>query len=315
MMAFIIVADLILAVLLQIFFYRLLVYVDENSVINNIKNKIQKSERARIEKSELIRRTEGIQERENLFYRMDLLINKSSIKTKIPFFNTEYLILVTILMSVMGAVIGICMGNLIYCPIVAVLLGASPILFLKIISLFTNRKIEEQILHFLNMVENYSRTQDNLITIFGKVYPYLQEPLKSAVRDCYAEAKNTGDLSSAFRKMETKIAYEKFSEVLRNLELCGKYEANYQVIIHESREVMSNYIKSKNKVKAIVDDAKIDFLALFVCIVIIYQVIDSFVGNDLWNILTNGSFGVCIIVYMLIVTIYSVITVYTISKV
>ena len=301
-----------LVITLSVLFVRMLI---QNKAVEVLKNVMKQNERQRIEYEESIRRTEGIQEKDNFFYRMDLMLNQSGIKRTIPFFSTEYLILFSMLIGIAGMTItGIFAGFAIGFSVGAVF-TVMPYMLLRIRADMNYKKIENQIIHFLNMIENYTKTHDNIITIFGKVYPFLEEPLATAVKECYVEATNTGDMSMAFRKLETKVVHDKFSEILRNLELCSRYEANYQAVVSTSRDIMTNYIKSRKKIKSIADNAKIDFGIIMFCMVILFGMIDSFIENGgIIDVLTSSTAGMVIIAYIVFAVIYGVVSMITLTK-
>lgn len=288
--------------------------LSENNTIAYLKKIVKQSEQDRIEQEELLRKIEGSQEKERLFYRLDLLLNQSGIKRIFPVFSTEYLVLISVVAGVVGLAVGEVVGGLAVGIVAAAIAGLAPYVVIKIKADMNYKKTEEQIIHFLNMVENYTKTQDNIITIFGKIYPFLEEPLATAVRECYMEATNTGNMSMAFRRLETKVVHEKFSEILRNLELCSRYEANYQAVVSTSRDIMSNYIKSRKKIKTIVDNAKIDFAMIILSTVILLGLIDSFVENgSIIDILTSGA-GLIISSYMIFVIAYGMVSMITLTR-
>lgn len=288
-----------------------------NNVVSVLKRALKRMEESgheRMEHEELLRKTEGNQEKDSIFYKTDLMLNQSGIKRKLPFFSTEYLMLFSTVLGMLGLIIAGAAAGLIKGIIAAAVVCALPYLIIKIAADINYKKTEGQILHFLNMVENYTRTYDNIITIFGKIYPFLEEPLSTAVKECYIEATNTGDVSMAFRRLETKVVHEKFSEILRNLELCSRYEANYHAVVSTSRDIISNYIKSRKKIKGIVDNAKIDFVLIMVCTVVMLGMIDSFIENgSIISILLSGP-GLLISAYMTFIIIYAVFSLITLKR-
>lgn len=286
----------------------------QNNTIQKVKDNIDESVKARTEREELLRKSEGAQDKENVFYKIDLMLNQSGIKNKIRFFAPEYLLLCCSLIVSISFAIGIIFQRILFSLVIGISICVGIILCLVLKANSNYRKVENQLIHFLNLVENYTKSEDNIITIFGKVYPYLQEPLASAVKVCYAEANNTGDMVLAFRRLDTKIGHEKFSEILRNIELCSKYEANYQAVVSTSREIMTSYTKSKRKIKNITEEAIIDLAIMIMAMAILFGVIDSFIDGSLLQILTSGVIGIAILGYIAIVLIYSLFSILAIVR-
>ncbi len=311
-----IISNIVLFLSLVVSAFILVRLLIKNNIVNVISGKLKKSEEVRIMQEEALRVAEGNQDKTNFFYKMDLMINQSGLRKHYKGISTEIICMLSMLMSMTGLVSTLLITQSGFLSIIVfITLLFFPYITLAIIADFNRKKVEAQIIHFLNMVENYTRTYDNIITIFGKIYPFLQEPMCSAVKECYVEATNTGNVSAAFRKLETKVVHDKFSEILRNLELCGKYEANYQLVVSQARDIMINYIKSKKKIKNIVNDAKLDFIILLISGVFLVGIIDSFIDNgSLLSILTNGPVGFIIIAYNILVAIYSIVTLVSLTR-
>lgn len=286
----------------------------ENNVLNRLKQWMKDSENNRITEEEMLRLQEGKQEKANKFYRLDLMLNQSGIKRKLEFMSSEYLILLSVLSAVAGYIVTGMIKSWNVAAIVGMTVLFIPFLTVKLLAGINHGRVEKQIIHFLNMIENYSRTQDNIVSIFGKVYPFLEEPLSTAVRECYTEAYNTGDVSVAFRKLESKIVHEKLSDILQNLELCGMHEANYQVIISESRAVMTRYIASKTAAKGIADKAKYEFITLIVSLFMIVKIMSAIMEINVLSLLMGSAGGMVILTYLAVILVYGAISIFTAVK-
>lgn len=286
----------------------------ENNVLSQIMDSIDKSAKQRTESEELLRKIEGIQDKQRLFYRIDLMLNQSGIKRKIRFLSTEYLMIFSIVVGLSGVIVATMIKGIFYGIIFGLILAMLPTVLLKIKADSNYRKTEDQLVHFLNLIENYTKTHDNIIAIFGKIFPYLQEPLNTAVKDCYVEATNTGDISLAFRKLEAQIGSDKFSEILRNIELCSRYEANYQVVVSTARDIMSNYIKSKRNVKAIAENARIELGIIIFAAIIFFGIISSLIEVNLFSLLMSSFFGTAIVIYLIIISLYGIFSITSILR-
>ncbi len=286
----------------------------ENNVINRLRRWLKASEEKRTTAEEQLRNLEGNQEKNSVFYTLDLTLNQSGIKKYIPFLSTEYLILFSALAATASFFLAGIITEWSYGILAAVTVFFIPYLLVRVLAEINHKRIEEQIIHFLNMVDNYNQSEDNLITIFGKVYKYLEEPLRSAIEDCYVEASYTGDMSAAFRKLETRIVHERFSEILQNLELCSLHEANYHVIITESREIMIKHKKSRDAIKNIVNKAKMGMLAMTVMLIMLVFMVSNIIGVNLITAMTGSVIGMDILIYLGFVIIYGIFSIITIAR-
>ncbi len=114
----------------------------------------------------------------------------------------------------------------------------------------------------MNLLENYSKTNDDILKIFGQVCPFLDEPLRSYVSDFYFSAVHDGDATRAFRNLEDSVGHEKLQEIIHNIEMCSKHEANYEDVIKDSRLSLSEYLGAREEKKAIVGNGRIEILML-----------------------------------------------------
>lgn len=286
----------------------------ENNVVNRIRQWLKASEEKRTTAEEQLRNIEGNQEKNSVFYTLDLTLNQSGIKKYIPFLSTEYLVLFSAVSATVVFFIAGIITEWSYGILAGFIMFFIPYLLVRVLAEINHKRIEEQVVFFLNMVDNYNQSEDNLITIFGKVYKYLEEPLRSAIEDCYVEASYTGDMSAAFRKLETRIVHERFSEILQNLELCSLHEANYHVIITESREIMIKHKKSRDAIKNIVNKAKMGMLAMTVMLIMLVFMVSNIIGVNLITAMTGSVIGMAILIYLGFVIIYGIFSIITIAR-
>ena len=61
----------------------------------------------------------------------------------------------------------------------------------------------------------------------SKVCPYLDVPMRPALQECVSKARNTGNVEEALRNLELQIEHPQFRNLIRNLEICSRHEANY----------------------------------------------------------------------------------------
>lgn len=304
-----VIGNIILFLTLYAAMFFLVKALVENNVINRLRRWLKASEEKRTTAEEQLRNIEGNQEKNSIFYTLDLTLNQSGIKKFIPFLSTEYLILFSALAATASFFLAGIITEWSYGILAAITVFFIPYLLVRVLAEINHKRIEEQIIHFLNTVDNYNQSEDNLITIFGKVYKYLEEPLRSAIEDCYVEASYTGDMSAAFRKLETRIVHERFSEILQNLELCSLHEANYHVIITESREIMTKHKKSRDTIKNIVNKAKMSMLAMIIMMVLLVLLVSNIIEVNLITAMTGSVIGMAILIYLGFVMIFGIFSV------
>ena len=250
------------------------------------------SSKLRRKREEQLRIEEGEQDKTSLMYSIDLLIEQSGLKKYLPFINTELYILIAGTASVLGFTAG-CM----ICGFFAGFLCILSVMFLSyalpvILAGRNFKNTEKDILQFVNLVGSYSATSNNIITIFGNMYLFLNEPLKSSVKMCYDEAQMTGDISSALIHLERRINHPMFRMTIRNIEIASRHEANYSQVIGAIREIIREYIRNQEEVKAMIASARAQLLLLAAAgAVIIYMVNGLLDGVNLFALLTTTLLG------------------------
>lgn len=257
---------------------------------------------------------EGENENKNIFYKLDVLIIQTGLKKTIPFLNSESFLIFTILFGLISSIIAQKMFNTYLISIIVFIVFCA--LSYMIIYIIAGRRFiqtEQCIMQFANLLDNYSKTSDDIVDILGKISYYLDEPLKTAIIECHTEAINTGDISSSFRNLSTKIEHPKFKEIVRNLEVCRKHEANYGMIVKDIRYNLKEYLKSKEERKAEEQTARISMGIMAVFGVIILYIINGFVTEGtVITVLMSSLIGQCIILYFIIlflIVLYNIIKV------
>ena len=173
---------------------------------------------------------------------------------------------------------------------------------LYIASGLTYEKVDDGLLLFINHLENFSSTTDDVVTLFEKTLPYVKEPLKRYVEEFVNEAKS-GDLKLAFRNFEKKVENKRFKSILNNLEIASRHEANYKDILGESRVILKGYFESKQRNKSIVQNGRAEILLVLLMAGVMIGVMSGITPNLLFD-LQNTLAGNFIILYCVIVFIF-----------
>lgn len=295
----------LLLISLIVLIYQLMNYINENKLVANTATKIfnitESSYNKRKLKKEKLKIEEGNVKKNSLINNIDLLIERSHIKDKLPFFNTEIYISLTVILAFTGFIIGSILARY---WLIGIVLGMSFVLalysILYIASGLNYEKIDKEILTFVNIMENYSGTNDDIVTIIGKTYPYLQNPLRQYLEQFYNEATSTGDITTSFRKLELRVENDRVSDLIRNIEICSRHEANYQEIIRDSRETIIEYLKAKQQRKAITISGRIELLVCLLLSAAMIYIFSSFVPN-LMTSLRNDIKGNVILLYCVVI--------------
>ena len=219
----------------------------------------------RIREEEQLQKLEGKREKKHFIYRLDEILLQSGIKRKLPFLTVELTILILgiflllILITVTEVTDSICIGMITVGVLFMTLREGA-----RMLVRHRQRKVENNIIQFANLIENYSKTSDDIVKILYKISVYLEEPLKSAVEACYTEAFTTGDFSAACAHLDASIGNRYFSSMLTNIESCSRHRANYEEVIHGNKEIIRKYIAERDVQREISRNACMEIILLLV---------------------------------------------------
>lgn len=253
-------------------------------------------ERARAETERQQRDIHGAGIKTDWLGRLDEELAYSGIKDKLKWMTTEiYIILVTLITTVVGTAFvlfsGLWQGILAGVIIV--------VIFKLIITLLCNsrdKKIEAQLLQFMNIIDNFSRTSDDLIDILEKASRYIDDPLGSQIYDAVQEARNTGDSLLALQDLQESVKSKHFKILIRNLETSSRFENNYSDIIEDCRSIFHDYIKAQKEKRSIRFNGVVEILIMvgtgIMSISMVGQIADG--GNVIEILLNGGTAGIAI---------------------
>lgn len=264
----------------------------------NVYEKTKQREEKRTQEQEQLRLEEGMQEKTDLLYRLDMLLIYSNLKRWIPFINTE----IFIGMAILAAAAAYLTTNQITGVWIFGLLAAGGVLLCFYLLLYflaglNYQRTEKSLTTFLNLLENYSIASDDLIHIFNKVAINMEDPVQTALYECYAEATSTGDAQTAMRNLQKRIEHEKFKDLVRNLEICSRYEANYAEIIKDSRSLIQEYTAYSQERKSIINSARAEIVMIVACCGLVFWMVDDFTTQGIMKVLLGNTIGNVLLLY------------------
>ena len=172
--------------------------------------------------------------------------------------------------------------------------------FKLVISLLANhrdKKTESTMLQFMNIVDNFSKTSDDLISILEKASKYIDEPLSTQISNAVSEAKHTGDTLAALQELQDKVKNKHFKVLVRNLEISSRFETNYSDIVEDCRELFHEYLKSEKEKRSLRWNGLLEIGAMllcgFFCLFIIGKITEQ--GNIIAALLQGGLVGLVIL--------------------
>lgn len=251
----------------------------------------------------------GYKDSEPLLRRLDRLIENSGINRKIKFLNADVFVVLTILISTVSFIfVSLITGEVIYGLITLSFIVILLITILLYLNNLNKKRVEEELMNFINLVENYSKTSDDIIHIIGRIFPYVNEPIRSAAEECYLEGQRSGNISQSLDNFAKKINHKRFREIIRSLSICSRYEANYSDVAEDSRKMLMEYLAGKREREAIIRNARIEVLAILGLAGVMVYILGNFIGENTLELLMMNFIGKMILLFAFIVLLITIVS-------
>lgn len=275
-------------------------YSRMQKTIQSMYNRMNEQEKARAEVERQQRDIHGAGGKHDLLASIDEELAYSGIKEKLRWMTTEiFIIIVLLATAIITTVFAVSKGIF-----AALLAGTLTVIAFKlVISLMANsrdKKTEAIMIQFMNIVDNFSKSSDDLISILEKSSRYIEEPLSSQIYDAVTEARNTGDSLAALQELQDKVKNKHFKVLVRNLEISSRLETNYSDIIEDCRQIFHDYLKHEKEKRSIRVNGLLEIATMllcgFFCIYIIGDITEQ--GNIIAALLAGGLIGKGILIFL-----------------
>ncbi len=244
-----------------------------------------------------------LQERKGLLYRVEQRLVYSGLTSKYCFLTPELWVLGNLVLCAAGYfIVLICSGS--FLAALAVLVGMQVLRSgLESTLMARNyRAVNENLMKFLDFLGNYSITVGEVTGILNQISKYLDEPLRSALEECYYESQTSGDVSLALLSMAEKIEHPRFKELVRNMEISLRYSADFTTLVSSSRRAVREYMRTRQERKSLVNEALVNMMILLGMSVVILVIVEQLIKTSMRQILFETLPGrICLTV---IVTIF-----------
>ncbi len=282
------VGNIILYLELLLSFYLLFRWIQKESIIHNVihmayENLEQAAERRIADNRKgmlLLRNKKG------LVYRLEKQLLYSGMTRRVPRLTPElWIAMHLVINALLYAIVTIWIGTW-WIGLIFVVLFESSVSLLQNLFISQNyNAVDGELLKFLDFLGNYSITSGEVTLILKQISPYLEEPLKTVLEECYYEAQTSGDTSLALLSMGEKIQHPKFKELVRNMEISMRYSADFTVLVSQSRKSIREHMRMRQEQKALAGEAWVNILILAAMTVVILKTVEVLIGVPIQDIL------------------------------
>lgn len=281
--------------------YRLIKFWLNNKVPKIVIDSFEDSYDKRCRESDRQKLVEGNIDETNILRSLDIMINRSGIREKFSFFTTELFILLTIIIIsttyfLSKFIINYWGFNL----LMAMFSGLACYFSIYYLSGIAYEKIDSQITNFINYLENFAATNVDIVTIIEKTSFYMEDPLKGHLEKFVVESRQ-GRIKLAFQNLVDKIENVKFQQLIKNLEIASRHEANYKEVISESRIILKGYFKNKEKRKELIRNGRIELAMMLIISTLVLKMVMDITPNLANDIFTTTAGGIFIIIGIVLI--------------
>lgn len=250
---------------------------------------------------------DGYGQKESLFYRLDLSLYQSGLQKKVPLLTSEiFLISAGILTTGCFAAVLFISNTLLPAVCAAMAVIFSIYVSMELLLIHNTNRIEEDILTFANLLDNYSKSTDDIVDIMDYTRGFLREPLRGAVNTFCSECRSGGDIQTAFRRLEVSIRHRIFGELIRNIEICSRYNADYSAVIRKNRVMIENYLAEREARKQLANTSRLQILILYASAGLSLKIMQEIGGTGFMPLLLYTPAGNIILILCLAVVLYSI---------
>lgn len=276
--------NLFLLASLFIFVYEVIKYETKNKTLEklntNIKSNFKEKELSLLKEFDETLNQEGNFTDKNKTRKLLKLLNDSGLRIHFPELSVGMFITLIISLCLLSGIIGFMLSKSFTVGIICVAAAVFIIFVLLETSKNRNNKtIEKELLKFVDILANVSRSEGNLAEMFGKTAPYLNEPLKSLVVQCYYEMKSSGNTTLALQHFSERANHKKLREIIGYLKICSQRNESYEEVIHETKESIRSYIAYRNERTEIKKIGLVDLLIMGVGGSIIVFALSTMITN------------------------------------
>ncbi len=239
-----------------------------------------------------LRAQRSLKKENSLTRKLDELLLYSGLNRNIPILTTENWILLQLAVSGMVIlVISVCKIALWKGMVVLAVFYAGQYIVISILIAGNYKKVDDDLLKFLDFLGNYSITSGEITSILYQISGYMEEPLRSVLEECYYEAQTFGDTGAALLSMTKKIQHPKFAEVIRNIEVTMRYSADFTILVGQSRRSVREHMRMRQERKSLAKEAWVNMMILGAMTVVILMTVENLVGVSIEQVLLNTWVG------------------------
>ena len=277
-----------------------------NKIMRDLHDKNEK----RVVQAEVERRQYGAVSRGEdgaavrFFNMIDDKLVYSGLMVKYPWLSASTYIIITMIVSLLVLLLGILIGGFVVGFIFLLIAMFGPYILISNMAYKNYIATERQLVFFIDLVSSNASASSDLLTILESIAIRVSNPIEDALYRAVATAKLSGSSGEGIYQLVREIEYPLFKEFIRNLEICGKQDADYRNVAKDFAKQAEVQLKAIERQRAIFANARSEVILMMVMGVFLSWMTCNFDGVGLPEMLRKMSESllgiVCLIVEVLI---------------
>lgn len=176
--------------------------------------------------------------------------------------------------------------TLIFCIPISLL----PVFILNILKDINEEKIERNLINYIIQLKNQAKINNDIILCFKNTVNYTQKPLSLYIEQFLIEIQQGINVSIAFKNLKNKVDFERYKQLINNLENCYFNGGNLYNLLDKTQNVFIKIQNERNKRNEETMSSRIVLIILMIISIFIYfKFINS--NPDNFNIMINDVLG------------------------
>ena len=219
-----------------------------------------------------------LQRKHSFWFRLERLLYYSGIRQRFPEVTAEIWVAgdlafigTTVLIAAVFGGLKAALGMLVAVPVTEAVL-------IRCLCAKNLRAVNDNLMKLLDFLGNYSITAAEVTAVFDQVSRYMENPIRTALEECYTEAQVTGDAGAALLSMAEKVEHPKFQELARNMEISVRYCADFTALVSSSRRSLREHLRISQERKAMLREAVVNMALLLAMSLAVLLTVGHLIG-------------------------------------
>ena len=229
----------------------------------------------------------------SLIDKLYILIRDAGVIEQIPGFSEISFISIVLTLDILMIIVVTIIKGIFFGALIGIV---GIFLCWYILNYYSNKREEEvndQLILLSDTIAQTSAQYGSLIDIFGGIYNQFEGPLRTALQDCYVEAKKTNNSRRALENLKSRFSSKRFAFIIDSFMICDNTTSNFRETAKKITANEKHYQDAHNKILISLRNARISIVVLAVLCILIMYYIAVFFGGSLSSIL-NSTIGECL---------------------